>query len=246
LRRTSLALVAVAALLPALPAGAANRHDAPVYGGARAAAPVVFTGVQIPSWSRLSAQGVAKPYPAGATTTGDGVRHAHNGTLVVPPDARTGVDPDRIVAYKWNGLKFQEVPVQVDQRFPYFLANGRSDFSVYSGTDEELTYAWAPDDHATGEEAWKKVFGDCTARYATEAENASLPAARRRRRDRLHGAMRRRTTQAPLDARSAPRSARATGQVLRSPTRSTGAAGFVYLFVKAGGSSFTAANGYVR
>jgi hypothetical protein len=147
-----------------------------VFDDARAAAPLVLTGAQLPTWSRLPAEGLAKTYPSGATTTGDSVRHAHNGTLVVPPDARTGIDPDQLVAYQWNGASFVEVPVQVDQRFPYFLANGRSSFSTYSGTDEELTYAWAPDAHATGEEAWKKVFGDCAARYATAAENAALPA----------------------------------------------------------------------
>ena len=38
------------------------------------------------------------------------------------------------------------------------------------------SYAWAPDAHGTGEEAWKKVFGDCTARYATTDENAALPS----------------------------------------------------------------------
>ena len=32
--------------------------------------------------------------------------------------------------------------MQVDERFPYFLANANSDFAVYSGTDQELTYAW--------------------------------------------------------------------------------------------------------
>jgi hypothetical protein len=260
MRRTSLLLAL--ALLPAMPAVAQSSPDAPVFSAARAAAPVVFTGAQIPSWSRLSAQGVAKPYPAGAKTTGDGVRNAHNGTLVIPPDARTGVDPDRIAAYKWNGVEFEEVPVQVDQRFPYFLANGRSDFSVYSGTDEELTYAYAPDGHASGEEAWKKVFGDCSARYATAAENASLPSyanpAPSGSLDTVGytGAM-----QDPvptlddddeivLMARDAGREAPATatqpddvadGQTVRLTDPTTGTVGYVYLFLKEGGSAFTAA-----
>ena len=178
MRRTAL-LLAATLVLPGVaaadPKDPKDKPVGPVITGPRAASPVVLTGAQLPAWSRLSAQGVAKPYPSGATTTGDGVRHAHNGTITVPPDARPGADVDAIAAYRWNGRKFTEVPVQVDQRFPYFLANGRSDFSVYSGTDEELTYAWAPDRHATGEESWKKAFGDCTARYATAAENAALP-----------------------------------------------------------------------
>ncbi len=45
----------------------------------------------------------------------------------------------QIGAYRWDGQRFVEVPVQVDERFPYFLANGQSSFSTYSGTDEELT-----------------------------------------------------------------------------------------------------------
>ena len=177
MRRSTLLATLTAASL-ALPfAGGASADEAPpVFTGARAAAPVVLTGAQLPEWSRLPAQGLAKPYPSGATTSGDGVRHAHNGNLVVPPDSRPGMGVDSIAAFRWTGTEFVEVPVQVDQRFPYFLANGRSNFSVYSGTDEELTYAWAPDRHAVGEESWKKMFGDCSARYATFAENAALPA----------------------------------------------------------------------
>ena len=41
----------------------------------------------------------------------------------------------------------------------YFLANGRSSFSVYSGTDQELTYQWDV-------ESWKKTAGTCTTAYA--------------------------------------------------------------------------------
>jgi hypothetical protein len=263
------AVLAAAVLLPVATSVAAGPNPGaitpPVFSGARAAAPVVLTGAQVPAWSRLPAEGVAKTYPAGATTTGDSVRNAHNGTLVVPPDARTGVDPDRIAAYRWNGKKFVEVPVQVDQRFPYFLANGRSSFSVYSGTDEELTYAWAPDAHATGEEAWKKVFGDCAARYATTAENASLPAyanpAPAGSLDTVGYAGPMQDPVPTLDdddeivvmARDAGSLAPATaaipaktlpdtpGQVLRLTDPLTGQAGFVYLFLKASGSSFTAA-----
>jgi len=262
-RNVARVLVAAAALMPIAPAIAENPHEAPVYTGPRAASPVVLTGAQLPAWSRLSAQGVAKPYPSGATTTGDGVRHAHNGTLVVPPDARTGADVDKIAAYRWDGKRFKEVPVQVDQRFPYFLANGRSDFSTYSGTDEELTYAWAPDAHATGEEAWKKVFGDCTARYATASENAALPGhvspAPAGSLDALGytGAMQ--DPVATLDdddeivfmARDAGPQAPSTaalpknvsgGQVVRvADPAAPGTVGYVYLFLKDGGTEFTAA-----
>ena len=139
---------------------------------ARLAAPVIMTGAQFPSWSRLAAQGLAQPYPSGASQNGTGLRSAHNGTLAVPPDARSGVDPNRIAAYRWSGSAWSEVPVQIDQRFPYFLANGRSTFSFYSGTDEELTYAWGGDAHSRGDESWKNVYGECTSRKAQSTAEA--------------------------------------------------------------------------
>jgi hypothetical protein len=145
---------------------------------ARDAAPVVMTGAQIAQWAAPAAQGLAKTYPsgtnqeAGSSEPGqfyDPVRTAHNGTIEVPPTppSVTQVLPQDVVAYSWTGSGWREIPVQVDERFPYFLANGHSGFSFYSGTDEELTYAWAPDRHDTGEESWKKMFGDCTSRFAS-------------------------------------------------------------------------------
>src|SRR5439155_26855258 len=76
--------VAAAVLIPTAVAFAAA--PTPVATGvhaARGSAPVVLTGAQLPQWSRLPAEGVAQPYPSGATTTGDGKRTAHNGRLVV-------------------------------------------------------------------------------------------------------------------------------------------------------------------
>src|SRR5206468_1446640 len=69
-----------------------------------------------------------------------------------------GVAVGRIAAFSWAGAAWREIPIQVDQRFPYFLANGRSAFSTYSGTDEELTYQWDV-------ESWKKTAGECSAEY---------------------------------------------------------------------------------
>jgi hypothetical protein len=263
LRRSAALALAAAVLLPVAPATAEDPHAAPVYTGPRAAAPVVLTGASLPAWSRSSAQGLAKPYPSGSPQGGDAVRHAHNGTLVVPRDARTGVDVDDVVAYRWDGKKFKEVPVQVDQRFPYFLANGHSDFAFYSGTDEELTYAWAPDTHAAGEEAWKKVFGDCAARYATTAENAALPpsvnaapagsldtagytgpmqdpVATLDDDDEIVFMARDAGPQAPKGA-ALPKNV-ANGQVVTvADPVSPGTVGYVYLFLKEGGSEYTAA-----
>jgi hypothetical protein len=163
----ALALVLPAAALPAH-AASSGAQAGPVV-QARASEPVVITGSQIPTWSRSAPTGVPAPWPSGVSSAysfngvgGDNVRSAHNGIVTVPPDTRTGVDPDQIAAYRWDGASWTEIPVQVDQMFPYFLANGHSSFSVYSGTDEELTYAWNPTSHDTGEESWKKVFGGIT------------------------------------------------------------------------------------
>jgi hypothetical protein len=140
----------------------------------RGASPVILTGAQLATWSRPAADGVAEPYPSGASEDnpiGDLRRTAHNGTIVTPANpAGVTVGVDDIAAYSWTGTAWKEVPVQVDERFPHFLANGRSGFGFYSGTDKELTYAWNPSAHTAGEEAWKKMFGECSARYGTLAE----------------------------------------------------------------------------
>jgi len=187
------ASLSVAPAVHAAPAVAGN----PAFGSgpvvkARASEPVVINGSQIPSWSRAAPQGNPAPYPSGVTANefngvgGDGVRSAHNGILAVPPDARTGVDPDQIAAYRWDGSSWSEVPVQVDQMYPNFLANAHSSFSFYSGTSYELTYAWNPTAHSIGQESWKKVFGGtpgvdtgCSARYQLPgaAGQAELTAA---------------------------------------------------------------------
>lgn len=91
---------------------------------------MTLTGAQLPAWSRLAATGTPKTYPSGAKT---GSRSAHNGVLVVPPDARPGVGPSEVAANRWDAVEaqFVEIPVQVDQRFPNFLANPDSDFGIY-------------------------------------------------------------------------------------------------------------------
>lgn len=156
-RRAACLGAAVVGLLGTLVPTAAADPPTSIVPVAREAEPVVLTGAQLPAWSRLPAQGSALPWPSGFL---DGVRDAHHGTLVVPPDVRTGVDPDQVVAYKWNANsgKWSEVPVQVDERFPYFLANANSDFAMYSAVDEELTYAWDT-------ERWNMTAGTCTTAH---------------------------------------------------------------------------------
>jgi len=243
---------------------------------ARASEPVVITGAQVPQWSRSSATGAAAAYPSGASksTGGDGVRSAHNGVLTVPADSRTGADPDQVTAFRWDGATgWVEVPVQVDQRYPYFLANGHSSFSVYSGTDQELTYAWNPTTHSTGEEAWKKVFGQCSATYQQSAADLSnaiasgavtpvaapgvapddytqaMPDPVRTVNDTTEIAMMAGDAGVAAPSGTAPPSGTTPGSgqtvTVVDPT-SPATQGYIYLFLRPGGSSFNASNGYVQ
>lgn len=231
----------------------------------RASEAVVMTGSQFPDWSRLPAQGVAKPYPCGSgdsqygmpnpdakdCDTSKNFRDAHNGTLTVPPDVRPGAPVDEITAYRYTGKGWSEVPVQVDQRFPYFLANAHSDFSFYSGTDEELTYQW-------DEESWKKTSGQCDATYDPAADPSQLkgdptqdPVATFDDDDELSFMASDAGEQAPTDARAPdgaivdPGNNMSARQEIALTDPLTGQRSYVYLFLTSQGPSFNAANGYV-
>ena len=255
----SLSVVAGMLVAPALTStSAATPADVP----AREAEAVVLTGAQLPTWSRLPAEGTGKTYPSGST---DGVRDAHNGELTVPEDVRTGVEVDQIVAYKWTGGetdgRFVEVPVQVDERFPYFLANARSDFAFYSGTDKELTYEWDV-------ESWKKMFGTCEARYAENIEEVQAAIAAEDigalggstledMLDKMEDPVRTFDDDDELVFMASDAGARAplsvgppgTGaerqEIAITDPRDPANVRFMYLFTKPGGSSFDEDNGYV-
>ncbi len=207
---------------------------------AREAEAVVMTGAMVPGWSRLAATGTPAPYPSGTST---GQRDAHNGTIVVPPDPRSsGVPVDEIAAYRWDGDDFAEIPVQVDERFPYFLANGNSDFGVYSGTDQELTYAWDV-------EAWKRTAGECAAEYQAGDGATADPVAGLDDDDEIVFMASDAGTRAPTtaalvvdgtDGASVDRHEVALVDPLDQTTER-----YVYLVRAPGGSSFDATNGYV-
>ncbi|TAJ52499.1 MAG: hypothetical protein EPN60_04930 [Nevskiaceae bacterium] len=85
----------------------------------------------------------------GGTPLDTTTRSAHNGVFLYPPNWQVGDEPvsggvpvAEIAAYAYVGNAWKEIPVQVDEKYPYFLANSHSDFAIYSGTDEELSYAW--------------------------------------------------------------------------------------------------------
>jgi hypothetical protein len=281
------ATISLAALFAAaVPAAALSVHPAQLNGTkaaangplgvARNAAPVILTGAQIPQWAQGAAAGVAKPYPAGTNKStnqiGDNARTAHNGTIQVPPTnpAVKSVNPSDVAAYSWVNGAWKEIRVQVDERFPYFLANGRSSFSFYSGTDEELTYAWGGDGaHTTGEESWKKMFGDCRSRFAATTDEVNQAKAAGflsfGPQETASSYLTSMADPQPLfdtDDEIAFQAGDAGGQAPTGQAAPAGASNgemvtitdpldpstvrFVYLFSKSGGSSYTAADGYVQ
>lgn len=144
----------------------------------RDAEAVVLEGRSLPDWSQPAAFGLANPYPSGVGGDGDFVtgdtpfyvRDAHNGTMLYPPPGvpfeglPNAAPVGEIVAFRRQDDRWVEIPVQVDERFPYFLANAHSGFSFYSGTDMELTYAW-------DRETWKAT-GECEVDEASVAPMA--------------------------------------------------------------------------
>ncbi|MDP9142237.1 MAG: hypothetical protein M3O62_15795 [Pseudomonadota bacterium] len=149
----------------------------------RNAEAVILQGAQITAWSVPAAAGVAHLYPSGAMLEqcpspmdevcnpiiellrtlvpgGHAIRDAHNGELIYPLAGMgfSGVPINQIAGYAWRNNAWVEIPLQVDERMPYFLANGNSSFSIYSGTDAETSYVWDV-------ESWGKTQGRCNAEY---------------------------------------------------------------------------------
>jgi hypothetical protein len=219
------AALVVASALPAPSALAQATAD-------RSNEPVVVKGVKLAGWSGPAASIVCMPYPSGALT---GARDAHNGTLVTPP--ATGIPVGEVAAYRWDGAQFVEIPVQVDQMYPYCLSNPNSDFGVYSGTDMELTYAWDV-------ESWKKIGGTCSTAYLPGDGPLPDPVPTLDDDDEVVFMASDAGGQAPVGAAEPAGATDSQVLVLTDPL-DPATLRFVYLFRKPGGSSFTAANGYV-
>jgi hypothetical protein len=248
---TLLALSVVASLFPL---GAATAQEAPT--GAlgspevepnRKVEPVILTADRLPGWFSPAAEGHAYSKDdqqlegCGAECEGfigSNYRSAHNGTLLEPPaEAQTGVNVDEIAAYRFEDGEWIEIPVQVDERFPYFLANGRSDFSFYSHTDRELSYEWDM-------EQWARTAGECFTEFPQSI-------------DREDGHVQLETMQDPVESLDAddevvfmaddageqasgpgPLGAGDTRQEISIVDPRTGERSFVYLFTTPDGSSF--------
>src|SRR5438876_1129844 len=57
---------------------------------------------------------------------------------------RTGVDPNALLGYRWDGKRnrFVQIPFQVDTKWIHYISNNASGFAFYSGVDQELTYTF--------------------------------------------------------------------------------------------------------
>jgi hypothetical protein len=235
-RRTRALIVATTLTGLVGPALVGHRATAELLPAARSAEPVVLTGAELPTWSRLAAEGTPGPYPSG---TAAGQRDAHNGTIVVPPDPRgEGVPVDQVTAHRWDGERFVEIPVQVDERFPHFLANGNSDFGVYSGTDEELTYAWDV-------EAWKRTAGECAAAYPAGEGPTPDPVPGLDDDDEIVFMASDAGVRAPADAPGPHGTGGERQEVRLVDVTGTVGEAYVYLFLREDGPGFDATNGYV-
>jgi hypothetical protein len=131
---------------PSVPA----KHDAD---------PIVLTGLDFPQWSARSNQTAKLPLTDLADCNGsvDPSRGSSpNDWLVADPDCKhnnyatpevdtgdslgDGTPADQLLAYRWNGKKFVQIPLQVDEQFTRYLDNSASGFAIYSGEDQHTTY----------------------------------------------------------------------------------------------------------
>lgn len=237
--RRVLVLVLAAMALVVTPAAVADPAGArgPKIKGPRAASPIVLTGAQLGTWSGPPAEGVPNPFPSG--TTFSGIRDAHNGTILPVPQETLGVDVSEIVAFRWQANRFVEIPLQVDERFPYFLANANSDFADYSGTDKELTYAWDT-------ESWKKTAGECFSQYPPGVGPMADPASGLDADDEVVFMADDAGKRAPAGSPSPPSTTGESHEVKVFDPLISSESFYVYLFIRPTGGSFNETNGYVR
>ena len=149
-----------------------------------------------------------------------------------------GVKPGKIVAYRYYDGSWLQVPVQVDERFHYFLANANSDFGAYSGTDKELTYEWDV-------ESWKKTAGECFTEYEPGDGPTQDPVLTLDDDDEVVFMASDAGARAP--AASAPQGVSASRQEVKitDPADPTSER-YVYLFTREGGPDFDPDDYYVN
>lgn len=163
-------VTAVLTLLVAVPAGAqdltvpAKRDTEPVVLTGKDmgewAVPAETT-VRLPLWDLVDCPPTVDPEKLTEDPSEDGVQNFAGGLL---PSCPEGVDPHnhyatphvdtsalqvtagkpvgRLLGFRWNGTRYEQIRFQVDEVFTRYLNNTASGFSAYSGEDRHTTYAY--------------------------------------------------------------------------------------------------------
>jgi hypothetical protein len=162
-RLASLALsagVLTALVLPQLSSAGSPVVD-PTVPAARDADVVVLTGKDFLGWAvpanqtaklpltDLTGNPITNDPPAGSGCTSFDAACDHNHYAKPDFDSQDvapqkGIPTNRFLGYRWDAKhsKFKQIPFQVDEMFVRYLDNAASGFSVYSGEDQHLTYAF--------------------------------------------------------------------------------------------------------
>ena len=124
---------------------------------------VVMTGASFPAWSAPADVNAAAPSLEGLQCLGEGngVPASGLGDSPVTDDepcthnsfdeplvssqavvGAEGVPVDRLLAYRWDGEGFVQVPFQVDEMFTRHLSNNASGFAAFSERDRHDSYVF--------------------------------------------------------------------------------------------------------
>jgi hypothetical protein len=140
------ALLAAALLVGVTPVARAAVGPTPdlTVGAVRDTEPVVLQGSSFGDWAAPAEVTAKAPSVAGANCTAGDNSCSHN--QYETPEVATGsalgsgVPVDRLLGYRWNGRRFEQIPFQVDEVASRYLSNNASTFSFYSQTDQHQAY----------------------------------------------------------------------------------------------------------
>jgi hypothetical protein len=264
--RSRVALLVVAGVVAAsLPTVAAAQDPIPAPAAApdRQSEPVVLTGADFPAWAApadltLAApsleglqclgeeNGVPVPLPDTPATAADSCSHNEYDAPLVSTQAllqQEGVPVDRLLAYRWTGTAFEQIPFQVDEMFTRYLSNDVSGFAAFSERDQHHAYAF-------DREGFRWTASDpsdpCLAAPASEV--ATDPVAGLDTDDELVFMARDAGRQAPASA-ALPVGLIDAFEVAVTDPFAPGEVGYVYVArtdVDGPRPAFDATNGYVR
>ncbi len=225
---------------------------------------VVMTGASFPSWSAPADVNAAAPsleglqclgeengVPAGGlgdspATDDEPCTHNEFDEPLVSSQAvvgAEGVPVDRLLAYRWDGDGFVQVPFQVDEMFTRHLSNNASGFAAFSERDRHDSYVFDREGFR-----WTDSDPDDPCLAAPASDPAVDPVPGLDTDDELVFMARDAGVQAPADARAAGRHRRRVRGHRDRPVR-PGRAGYVYVAQAAEDGpapAFDATNGYVR